>query len=253
MWNNVVELFRDYMGTGLVVAWFFVCVGYLFFQEKDKSKRILFVYVPLILLLLFFNPLFIKVLYGFIGTEIYYRILWLMPMSIVIAYTIVKLCMTLVGKKRYGVLLGATAMIILSGSCIYQSPFFSRAENPEHVPVAVAQICDRIQVEGREIMAAFPGELISYVRQYSPLICMPYGRGELVSSWSVDTDFFNAMEEEVLDVEELASYGEQYQCHYIIVASDKELEGQFEDYEYLMLEEIEGYRIYQNKNMYFGY
>lgn len=253
MWNDVVELFRNYMGTGLIVAWFFVCVGYLFFRESDKGKRIMFIYVPFILLLLFFNPLFMQVLYGFIGTEIYYRILWLMPITIVIAYTIVKISMDLKGKKKQGFLIGAAVMMIFSGSCIYRSPFFSKAENFEHMPEAVVQICDRIQIEGREVMAAFPGELMSFVRQYTPLVCMPYGRGELVKSWSDNSDFYTAMEAEVLNVEEIVGFAEQYQCHYVIVEAKKELEGRFEDYQYIRLDEIEGYTIYQNTAMYFGY
>lgn len=253
MWNSVVELFQSYMGTGFIVAWFFVCIVYLFFREEDKGKRIMFVYVPVILLLLFFNPIIMRVLYNFIGTEIYYRILWLMPIVVVIAYTIVKISMCLNGKKMYGFLIGAVIMIMISGSCIYRSPFFSKAENPEHMPKAVIQICDRIQIEGREVMAAFPGTLISYVRQYTPLICMPYGRGELVEGWSGCSDFYVAMEAEVLDVVQITNFAKQYQCHYIIVDSNKELEGNFEDYQYKELDEIEGYTIYQSTTMYFGY
>ena len=253
MWNEVVELFRSYMGTGLVVAWFLVCMVYLFFREKDKGKRILFLYAPLVLFLLFFNPLFMKILYGFIGTEIYYRILWLIPVSLVIAYTVVKICMDLRGRKQAVFLTFAVIMILFSGSCIYRSPFFTKAENPEHMPEAVIQICDRIQVEGREVMAAFPKELVSFVRQYTPLVCMPYGRDLLVSDWSATSEFYTAMEAEVLDVEKVAELAEQYGCHYIIISADKELLGSFQEYDYKKLDEIEGYVIYQDTTMYFGY
>ena len=50
------------MGTGLIVGWFLIALIYLLLKEKRKHIRILFVYVPIILLLLFFNPLFAKVL-----------------------------------------------------------------------------------------------------------------------------------------------------------------------------------------------
>ncbi len=253
MWNNVVELFRNYMGAGLIVAWFVVCMVYLFFREKDKGKRVLFLYVPFVLFLLFFNPLLMRVLYAFIGTEIYYRILWLMPVTIVIAYTIVKICISLKGKQQIGFLIGAVVMIMVSGSCIYQSPFFEKAQNPEHMPEAVIQICDRIQVEGREVMAVFPGELISFVRQYTPLVCMPYGRDILVEGWSADSEFYEAMEAEVLDVEKLAGFAKEYQCHYIIVEADKKKQGDFEDYGYTKLDEIEEYIIFQDTTLYLGY
>ena len=70
MWNMAIELFRDYMGTGLIMVWFLVCAVYLFVQEKDQGKRVLFLYVPIVLAVLFFNPLFIKIIYGIIGIKI---------------------------------------------------------------------------------------------------------------------------------------------------------------------------------------
>lgn len=39
-------------------------------------------------------------IYGIIGEEIYYRILWLLPVTIVIAYTIIKIYAQLDGKKH---------------------------------------------------------------------------------------------------------------------------------------------------------
>ena len=60
MWNSAMELFRDYMGTGWIVGFFMVAVVYLFFTETDKAKRLLFIYIPVVLLLIYFNPLFCK-------------------------------------------------------------------------------------------------------------------------------------------------------------------------------------------------
>ena len=28
MWNIVIELFRNYMGTGLILTWFLICLVY---------------------------------------------------------------------------------------------------------------------------------------------------------------------------------------------------------------------------------
>ena len=60
MWNSAMELFRDYMGTGWIIGFFMVAVVYLFFAETDKAKRLLFIYIPVVLLLLYFNPLFVS-------------------------------------------------------------------------------------------------------------------------------------------------------------------------------------------------
>lgn len=75
MWNNVENLFREYMGTGLIVIIFCISLIYLWIKENRKYVRIIFIYVPVILLFLFFNPLFAVLLYDLAENEIYYRIL----------------------------------------------------------------------------------------------------------------------------------------------------------------------------------
>ena len=100
MWIEAVKLFREYMGTGLIVIWFLVSVIYLWVHEKKKYVRILFIYMPVILLLLYFNPLFAELVFGVAGGEIYYRIIWLLPITIVIAYTCVCILGDMVRKQN---------------------------------------------------------------------------------------------------------------------------------------------------------
>ena len=79
--SHAIELFRAYMGTGLIAIWFLIALLYLFLREERKAVRILFVYVPAVVLVLFFNPLFAGVMNAHLGDEIYYRILWLLPVT----------------------------------------------------------------------------------------------------------------------------------------------------------------------------
>jgi len=252
MWNIVIELFRNYMGTGLILTWFLICLVYLFLKEKDKGRRVLFLYAPLVLTVLFFNPLFIRVIYGIIGEEIYYRILWLLPVTIVIAYTIIKIYAQLDGKKAYGFLGVAALVIMVSGGCIYFNPAFERAENVYHMPQEVVDICDAIEVEGREVMAAFPEEMIVYVRQYSAKVCMPYGREVLVESWGIGHDLHDAMGADVLNAETISGLAKESQCHYVIIDTEKSLDGSFEDYDYVELTRVGKYVVYQDTTIYIG-
>ena len=87
MWEDAIALFREYAGTGLIVIWYVICLIYLWIREKRKYIRVLLLYAPVLLLLIYFNPLFAGLIYGLVGGEIYYRILWLLPMTVVIAYT----------------------------------------------------------------------------------------------------------------------------------------------------------------------
>ena len=122
MWNSAMELFRDYMGTGWIIGFFIVAVVYLFFTETDKAKRLLFIYIPVVLLLIYFNPLFCKLLYTVIGDEIYYRILWLIPVTMVLAYGITVFYQRIRGWRGKGFLLLAAMLVMISGLLLQGLP-----------------------------------------------------------------------------------------------------------------------------------
>ena len=252
MWNMVTRLFQEYMGTGLIIGWYLLTLVYLWFAEKDRRKRVLLLYMPLVLLLLYFNPLFARLLYGMLEDGIYYRIVWLLPVTVVIAYGAVSLYGRLKGRKKYFFALLSAVLVMLSGSCIYASPHFHKAENLYHMPQAVVDICDAIQVEGREVMAVFPKEMLSFVRQYTPLVCMPYGREMLVEGWHDDNPLYNAMEADVLDMNVILPLAKSYSSHFVIVPREKEIIGNAEDYGFVPVHHIDGYVIYQDTSVYIG-
>lgn len=259
MWSDVIELFRDYMGTGLIVIWYLISVLYLYIREERKPFRILFVYVPVVILLLYFNPLFAAVVYGVAGSEIYYRILWLLPVTPVIAYACVQIYGELKGVKKGLWILASAAVISISGSYIYDNPFFRKAENLYHIPSDVVAVCDMIEVPGREVMAVFPTELLQYVRQYSPVVCMPYGRditverwnhrGKLYDGWNKVDELYDAMEAEQVDLACLAPLAKEAGCHYIILPCDKQIVGVVGDYNWVWFGASESYVIFRDMDI----
>lgn len=70
---EALKLFQEYMGTGLIMIWFLISLLYLWLTEKRKHIRVMFLYVPLVLLFVFFNPLVAKLVSGLADGEIYYR------------------------------------------------------------------------------------------------------------------------------------------------------------------------------------
>ena len=246
MWSELIAFFREYMGNGLLIAWFLISLLYLFAEEKKKHLRILFVYVPVVILLIFFNPFLAGQIYTYMGLDGYYRVLWLIPYTVVTGYAIIHLYGRLKGRGRDLYLCVIAVLIVVSGSYIYASPLFRKAENIYHMPESVVEICDVIQVEGREVRAVFPAELIQYVRQYSAVIFMPYGREMLVTSWSNHDDLYDLMEAEVIDAGALCEEARARECHYIILAKDKKIRGSLEDYDYTPFAEKQGYLIYKD-------
>lgn len=245
----MVAIFQKYMGTGLISILFLAALVYLLIKEKDRPKRILFIYCPIIVLLLFFNPLFFGIFAYAAEEEIYFRLMWLLPVAVVIAYAAVSIFDLLKGKARIGFGVTAVLVICVSGKLVYSSPLYSVAENLYHVPQKVVDICDAIKIEGREVMAAFPDEFLLYVRQYSPVVCMPYGRESITGSY----DEFNAlMDQKEIQVDELVYLSRENLCHYVILSEDKCLLGDMEAYGFRVFDKMHGYVIYMDTTMNFG-
>lgn len=241
--NNVAEVFRNYMGSGLVMGLFLMALIYLFFCEKRQARRILFVYTPMILLLLIFDPLFVWMIERVLGLETYFRLFWLLPYLMVLPYTAVLIVEQMKGWKAAlaGVL--AVGLIVVSGKPVYSNPLYSRAENIYHVPDCVVEICDAIEVPGREVMAVFPQELILYVRQYSPVVCMPFGREIFMGVY----DGMNfAMEQKVIDLEVLLPLTREKGCHFIVLRRDKEIVGDTQAAGLTVFYETEEYCVYRD-------
>lgn len=250
--DEIMAVYKAYVGTGMIAVLFLCGVIYLMLTEKKQNIRILFVYMPILVLLFFFNPLTAKFVSVMADEEIYYRILWLLPVTPVLALTAVRL-LERAGRK-YRLLLGGAlgGIIVLSGTLVYTSPYFHRAENIYHVPQNVVDICDAIEVEGREVMAAFPPEFLQYVRQYSSVVCMPYGREQLVERWGFYDELYLEMTAAEIDVQRVALLARERLCHYVVVHEDRVLKGDFEACGYEVFDRIDGYIIYVDNSIYRG-
>lgn len=246
MWSIATNLFWEYMGTGLIVILFLLSLVYLWRTEERMYVRILFIHVPVILLLFFFNPLLAALLYSLGEEEIYYRILWLLPITVTVAFAAASLYGRLPEKRRRMFALAAAAGIMVSGSCIYSNLYFQKADNLYHVPDSVVHICDAIVMPGREVQAVFPLELVQYVRQYEPTICMPYGREMTVERWIYWGPLPEEMEQETIDLSRLAPLTREAGCRYIVLREDKELVGELSVYGWEVFARTDGYVIYRD-------
>ena len=247
MRSFALETFVKYMGTGLMLIWFLLALLYLFVYEKRKPRRILFVYAPLVTLLLFFNPLFSRLLGALMGEEVYFRTCWILPVIMEIAYCVAEIAGRLKGRRGAAFVAAAFFTVMVSGKLVYVNPLYSLAENSYHVPDSVVHICDAIRVPGREVMAAFPKELLLYVRQYSAYVCMPYGR-EVVMG--VPDEFYEIMEEtDSVELERLVPLSRAAGCHFIILSEDREIDGAAADYGWTIFAELDGYIIYRDNEV----
>ena len=187
-------ILKNYGGTGFLLLLYVIALGYLLIREKNKYVRSIFVYAPMLLIFGFLFPISRKLYVAVLNEgNTYYRVLWLLPVSITLAYTGCSVIYRL-GKRfernarwiSYAGALVGVAVIMLAGEYVYNSPHISKAENAYHLPQEVIDICDMIEAREGEIpynYATFPGDLVYYVRQYRTDIGLSYGRDMVEPVW----------------------------------------------------------------------
>lgn len=128
--QDILTVFRDYCGSGLYPVLFLTALIYLLVTEKRRGVRIVLAESALVITVLFFLP-FTRWTMELLGEgETYYRLLWLLPMAVVIAYAGVKM----VGRHYRIGFAALAAVVILTGSYVYKGPFLSKAQNRYHIP-----------------------------------------------------------------------------------------------------------------------
>jgi len=248
--KEITTTFKDYSGSSIIMLLFVVSLIYLYFSEEDKGKRSILIYGSICLLVLFFCPILAYLVMNVIfnDNEVYYRMLWLLPVNTVVAYSGVKLINTCKGNIKK-ILLGTLFILIIgtNGSYVYSNPTFLKAENSYHLPDEVIEVCDAIlpKEEGKWVCAVFPKEMISFVRQYSSRIYMPYGRAVLIDRWNLGHLLYDLMEEETINSEVLSDQATDYGCEYIILAEGKNMTVSLENYNYKKVDSVAGYQIFK--------
>lgn len=241
-------IFKQYGGNGFMLVLFAAALIYLLIAEKDYRKKMVIGIAPLIVLLGFFVP-FTRIAYVAIlddGADTYYRILWLLPMGVCIAYAGCKL---FASHRRIGTVV-VSALIILCGSIVYKNQYMQRAENLYHIPQVAIDVCDVISPKKGEprVRAVFPEELVHFVRQYDTNIMMPYGRD--IIAWK----YYNAVHEayenvETINAEELLAATRETKCRYIVMPKGRSIDVDLEKMGLTLIAEVDAYNIYEDPKM----
>jgi hypothetical protein len=239
--SGIFQVVNEFEGGKLLLLLYLISLGYLLLRERDKNRRILLCYFPLICLIVFFCPPVYKV-YGKIESiRTYYRLLWLLPMSVTTIYTGLKI---MVGNIQMGMVV-MCGLFVLSGSFVYENENILKAENRLHLPQMILDISDYLMNEtnGEETMAAMPEELVQFVRQYNTKILMPYGRDMQMGAYY--NEVFDAMEQtDPVNADKLCAALEDYNCEFLVIEDDREIDGSLEENGLELLGDVDGYHIW---------
>ncbi|MBO5143967.1 MAG: hypothetical protein J6C19_00325 [Lachnospiraceae bacterium] len=262
IWNNMVSAMKTiiedvilYNNKSFLIPLFLIALLFLWITEKDKKLRVALVYLAAALTAVFLCPL-----YAWIGMkvdeEIYYRVIWALPIGVLVCYSAVKLMIrfrSLVSKSIVFVL--TVLVIIINGDCVYTNTLHFKSVNEYHIPQQVIDVADALRLDNYKPIAVLPAELLPFFRQYTADIFTPYGRNILEPAWSFRSDLYDAMEGDstAYDVEEVARCARNNHCAFVVLSCAKQMKGSMEEQGYFLFKFVQGYYIYMDYNYYWVY
>ena len=238
---------KEVNGTGIVLLLYVLAFVYICVYEKDKEKRVFFLYTPLLILVCILNPLFVKCVKNILKVSIYWRLFWAIPIAITIGYT----CTDIVSKiekpnKKIVVFVCLLFVIIFSGKFIYTEDNYKKVANFYRLPDEEVELIQHIVIEPgdyKKVMA--PVSLNSHIRQVAPNIILAYRR---MANGNYDK-FPIASATEFGNIEYIGKYSKEEKCNYLILKKSVELTAPPENIGFYTFYETESYMVYKNPNI----
>jgi len=202
-------------------------------------KKILLCILPLVFLFLYWCPLTGLLFMKLLGENVYWRILWLLPMAVTVPYACCLLLKKLYGIKRQCVFLALLAAVALSGKAVLSEEWFEPSLNAYKIPQNVIDVCE---VLPSDIHAMVSNRLMPYIRMYDPTITLEYGRNSLGYNGITETEsleqilYLEAQKSEI-DLSVLAPLAKKAGCTFLVFSNNRTYIGDWADY---------GYREYGN-------
>ena len=249
--QNSMAMYKQVFGDGAYLTLFICALVYVFLDHNEKVRKV-FLGHTLLFSMIYWCPISAYIIAVYcIGGGTYWRMFWMLPMTIVIAYVFTKLfdhaknCM----KK---LLLFCVIMILLvdCGSRIYHVGYFQPATNPYKLNQAVVDAAYMIRLHagsiGLEDVGVLPADpFVTELREFDAGIRMPYGRNMLrgLDNRKRALKIYQAMNATEINPKMLKKYAKKGNYSYLIYS---ELVDQtvFETVGYTLIGHSYGYNIY---------
>ena len=183
--NNIAKYQMTFEG-GLYSTLFFVAVVYIVVFEKEPQKRRFLLGFAGLFAFIYWCPITSYIITHYcVGSDVIWRMFWILPSTIYIAYMIVDALERARKKRKYLMILGILAAVVwLNGSTIYTTKNFPEADNPYKISSVTMQIADIIKADAKEKWienrgVIVPDDMVNQIKQYDGELRMPYGRDML--------------------------------------------------------------------------
>ncbi|MFA9376827.1 MAG: DUF6056 family protein [Lachnotalea sp.] len=246
-WQIIQEGYEKYEVAGGTQLLLIISIIAMLIKEKKYENRHFAYYIITLLIIIFSPPIAVIFSNHFIGSDVYWRVFWLVPTVIVIAFVATKL-IEKIGKKSKQRLSIFTIIILImvGGTCVYHSGNFTKSTNSYKIPQEAVDICKMVEQEGT-IKIVVPETIVSYIRQYNPNIRLMYGRNMGKDVTKGDRyEFLMQLNSTDPDIEFIAEFARDKKCDYVVFENiSNGIEG-MENYGYELFGNTEHYTIFKN-------
>ena len=243
---------QDYWANGWHALLVVLALVYILICVKDKSVKKTFLWYSGLFVAIFFCPLTMKIITKFIGELVYWRMFWLLPTSVIMAFAFTHWYEKVSAKWLKAVVAIVISLVVaLSGAWVYTNAKFVPAPNWHKVVSAVPGVCETIQNDAAEQgfekrpRAVVVNSLVAYIRQYDAGIRMPYGRNaHLIRAKKRRGRLYAQMQQEIPDYKKLKKLLKQLKCNYVVWRGNEESFAGFEENGFRLVGEVETYKVF---------
>ena len=216
---------KDYYGNCHYFVIFLVCMLMAFLYMPEMQKKI--IYPTLVLFAIVLTP-FLFQLFFLRLVNVYWRLFWMIPSAIVIAYVFCQLSKQV--KKRCNRVVFCLACILLIccfGNNIYTSGIFCPISNIEKISDGVGAVSDTILSYKEDPLCLVRDKYLTEMRQYSADIRLVYGRnvyGYVSGPSDEMIAVADSMESEKPDYNLILSFAERFKCDFVVTHLDRPID-----------------------------
>lgn len=241
--NIIKQAFIEYVGTGSFMTLFFLSLVYIY-KKEEKIEIRNFLWFSLVSLVIILNPIFYMLIVKFIGTGIYWRMFWVLPVGIIIAYIGTKIILKNEKKSEQIIIaLSIISIIVLGGKCVFNEQNYQLATNWHKLPQEALDITRMIESDDEKNKRLLvPHDLVAYIRQYDASIFLRYPR----KADNYDDEPI-VLKMEQGDVKYIVDDCVKYSIKYVVFRKSVKLSEPIENYGFYVLGETSNYFLYKLK------
>lgn len=239
-------------------ALFLLSIIYIFITEKNKKIKDFFVGFSVFILLVIWNPIGIYVLNKFINIGSMYRIYYMLPTCVSIAYALTLLIRSCHNKiEKFIVFTCSMILIPFFGECIFNETTTIKVNNLYKLPDDTVEVAYAIasDTETTDKKAMVPYFMSAQIRQVCPEIKLCYSRiifnpkDENGNSLPHDTDdpanYEPVQNLNSGNVAYVTDYCKKQKANYIVFDKNVTLNDNIEKYGFKLFTETSNHKIYK--------